>query len=50
MASESLDQAKRTRILIVEDDELQMQVLQAGLATVGFDIETVSDGWKRCGR
>jgi CheY-like chemotaxis protein len=50
MASESLDQAKRTRILIVEDDELQMQVLQAGLATVGFDIETVSDGleavWK----
>jgi CheY-like chemotaxis protein len=44
MVSEPLNLARRTRILIVEDDELQMQVLQAGLASLGFDVETVSNG------
>jgi CheY-like chemotaxis protein len=50
MTSEPTDQHKRIRVLIVEDDELQMQVLEAGLTAVGFEVETVADGleavWK----
>ena len=40
----------QTRILVVEDDQLQRSVLQSALKTRGYDVETASDGleavWK----
>jgi CheY-like chemotaxis protein len=46
----SADQDKRTRVLIVEDDDLQAQILAAALAAADFAVDKVGDGlaamWK----
>jgi len=50
MSNTAADRYEQIRILIVEDDNLQAEVLATALAGADFDVDTVSDGlsavWK----
>lgn len=44
MTSQSPNADDSTRVLIVEDDEMQAAILQQGLASLGFRVDIVTDG------